>query len=259
MVMALTLTDLNLIQSNGRNDEAMKRLIFGTLIFAAVCIVAPSRPVAAQDSFMDLPGATAADLEDDARANFKPNPTFDRTMRSALRKTRTRFFTRVKVWRALRDNEMRYELELALTEKALAMGIIQPEGIEGTGVYGGPWTDFLDWIINNWDEIFRIIMTIIDLFSDDMEVVDCGYSWPADDEIKPCSMPPQCSGASCQTVAACAEQTTCVQVSHCGPKTTVGVTVATTHAKRGWFRGRLLRHRVLRGRVFGRLRGRCCR
>lgn len=141
----------------------------------------------------------------DAKAVFKPNPTFDDTIRSAMRKTRTPFLTRFKVWMAMRDAETRYELELALTEKALEMGVIQPEGCDDVGVYGNPWTDFLDWVIENWDEIFRIIMMIVDIFTD-QKPIDVGiYNWPTDD-VRFCSLAspqcsscsgPQCSGGSC--------------------------------------------------------------
>lgn len=154
---------------------------------------------------------------------FAPNATFDDTIRSAMRKTRTPFLTRVKVWLAMRNEEVRYEMELALTEKALEMGIVQPEGVDGAGVYGNPWTDFLDWVIANWDDILKIIMTIVDIFTD-TQPADVGvYNWPADD-VRYCSLAaPQCVNGSCAT-GSCATGT-CVSGA-CTPPPSYSVLVA---------------------------------
>ena len=35
----------------------------------------------------------------------------------------------------------------------------------GAGLYGGPFQDFLTWLIENFDEILKIVSTIIDLFT----------------------------------------------------------------------------------------------
>lgn len=231
-----------------------KRLILSLL---TVALIALCSHLFAQDT------APASDKETAAQAaEFKPNPTFDDAIRSALRKTRTPFLTRVKVWLAMRNDEVRYEMELALTEKALEMGVLQPEGVDGAGVYGNPWTDFLDWIIANWDDILKIIMTIVDIFTD-TQPADVGvYNWPAD-EILFCSLSapqcagPQCSGGSCAVATSPSCQGGACQ--SCAPMATRSVLVRRSTPAATTIRSRTVTawrrpYQVRRGLLFRRYR-----
>lgn len=105
---------------------------------------------------------------------FSPNRTFERVLKVGFWKMGTPLLKRVKIRAALRHDDIREEMEFAITQAALVAGVIprSSKNISETGIYVGDWlTDLLDWIINNWDSILEIIMTIINLFQElDMAV-----------------------------------------------------------------------------------------
>ena len=75
----------------------------------------------------------------------------------------------------LSEADFRFELEAQLTYKAMRAGALPPENQIGATydsfyngqvvIYGGVWTDFFDWIIQNWPAIMEMILSIISLFA----------------------------------------------------------------------------------------------
>ena len=71
---------------------------------------------------------------------------------------------------ALNQLDYRFVLEAELTDMAMRVGAIPPEGdmyktYGGVPIFVGAWTDIFDWIINNWPAIMEMIMQIISLFA----------------------------------------------------------------------------------------------
>ena len=57
----------------------------------------------------------------------------------------------------------RRQLEEQITEFAVKTGAILPQATE-SGVYVGDWRDMFQWFLDNWEEIFKIILALISLF-----------------------------------------------------------------------------------------------
>ena len=98
---------------------------------------------------------------------FKPNKTLAGTVYEAMRRKRVPIAQRMYVRTCFifaSDDKLR-DLELELTSELKLAGVIAPEAIVDN-CYAGDWgvPPILDWILEHWEEILKIIMTIIGLF-----------------------------------------------------------------------------------------------
>lgn len=102
---------------------------------------------------------------------FVPNETLVDALIDAARRELRWWQWRKKraVVRALSQMDYRYILEAELTDMAFRAGALPPEAsfetVGGLRIYGGPWTDLFDWIIQNWPAIMEMILSIISLFA----------------------------------------------------------------------------------------------
>jgi hypothetical protein len=99
---------------------------------------------------------------------YVANKTLSSTVFEAARKSRVgiakRMYLRTCFMFASADKLK--ELEQELTTELVLAGVLPPEGVQVVdGCFVGNWQDFLQWIIDHWDDILRIIMTIIGLFA----------------------------------------------------------------------------------------------
>lgn len=119
-------------------------------------------------SGFSLPANLAAQATSVLEGKFESNNSLDSVIHHAARRNwrTTGLLKRLKIYRALRDPDLRYELELALTETAAEAGAIPPEARDQTtGVYVGDWQDLFQWFLDNWPAILEMIMQIISLFN----------------------------------------------------------------------------------------------
>ena len=84
--------------------------------------------------------------------------TFRQVMEAALSVKEWRPVRRMALRRGLRDDNKFEALYAALAPKAIAGVIAQNKVL---GVVGFDFQSILDWFLENWDEILKIIFTII--------------------------------------------------------------------------------------------------
>lgn len=74
-----------------------------------------------------------------------------------------RRFTMFRLRMGMLRPRIRREIELCMADEAIRAGIIEPSALEDGVV--GDWTDFFDWVIQNWPAILEMILEIISIFS----------------------------------------------------------------------------------------------
>lgn len=101
------------------------------------------------------------------------NNSLERMFRRVFFRQGVPLVTRVQIRQALDDDLIRDEIEYTLSRKAAEAGVVPPQAFDADGLFVGNWiTDLLDWVIEHWDEILEIIMTIISLFAARAVVVE---------------------------------------------------------------------------------------
>lgn len=104
---------------------------------------------------------------------FQANTSLDKALRKAFWKKRVGLLNRIRIRRAMRDEELREEIEYSLSQMVRESGMVAGDQFDSeTGIFVGNWlTDLFDYIINNWESILEMVMTIIMLFAagDDAE------------------------------------------------------------------------------------------
>lgn len=98
---------------------------------------------------------------------FRPNRTLASAIFEAARKKRVPLRQRayLRTCFMFADDDKLRELEVELTAELVTSGAIPPTAVVDecyTGDWGVP--PILDWILEHWEEILKIIMTIIGLF-----------------------------------------------------------------------------------------------
>lgn len=100
---------------------------------------------------------------------FRPNKSLRSAIMEAARQADAPLHTRLRIRAALAfaSTEDLQELEKELTYEACKAGVIKRTAKTVVGdVYVGEWGDgaIIKWIIENWDTILKMIMSIIALF-----------------------------------------------------------------------------------------------
>ena len=99
-------------------------------------------------------------------SGFESNGSLDNAMRRVFWRERVGLLDRIRIRRALRDEEVREEIEYGMSRMLAEAGLVAGDLFDSnTGIFVGDWLDIFDWIIANWSTILEMIMTIIGLFS----------------------------------------------------------------------------------------------
>lgn len=103
--------------------------------------------------------------------SFRPNRSLRWAMRRAFWQNRTPLFQRIRIMSSMRDDMIQEEVEYTLSLMLQASGKVRGDMFNESGIFVGNWlTDVFDWVIENWDAILEMVITIISLFAAEQDM-----------------------------------------------------------------------------------------